>query len=154
MYERNRVMDQKKLSEQNRKAWWTNTAICLLVIIGFTLYRSMSGEPASMVELGREGMTLNSTAGETVSVVWDQIGEAEVRSDVEYGTCISGTDTAREKSGVWQNDEFGEYDLYINPKIKNCVVCRLDSGRYVVVNIESDKTTQSLYEQIVLMLEE
>ena len=146
-------MDEKQLSAQNRKAWWTNLAICLLVIVIFTVYRSMNGEPASMVELSREGMTLNSTAGETVSVVWDEIEESEVRSDVDYGTCISGTDTAREKSGVWQNDEFGEYDLYINPKIGSCIVCRLDSGRYVVVNIESEKTTQSLHEQIVLMQE-
>lgn len=138
-------------AEQHRKAMWTNMAFCLLLIVGFTLYRSFNGGPAAMVELSPDGMKLNSSAGVTTQVMWDQVAQAEIRSDVDYGTCVSGTDTGKEKSGVWQNDEFGEYDLYIDPKIDSCVACLLEDGRYVLVNVENAKTTKSLYEQILLV---
>ena len=140
--------------EQQRKRMLTNVAIWVIAIIAFTIIRGTNGSSENMVNLSQEGIALHSTSGVGAYMHWTDIDHMEMRENLDYGTLVDGTDARAEKSGVWQNDEFGEYDLYVNPKIKNCVVFYLTEGKTTVINVENAKTTESLFNAAAEMIQD
>ena len=144
-------MDNNALT-QAKKRMWMNLALSILIIVGFSIYRSQTGADRELVMLSQEGMTLTGEDGRSISFLWTDIQDAELRKELDYGECAAGTDNGKEKSGIWINEEFGEYDLYVNPKVSESVVITLSNSRKVVVNIENNKTTESLLEQLELVM--
>lgn len=141
--------EQKKME---RRKLWTNIAIWAAAIVVITVMRFRNGN-SSMIALSKEGMTLHSSAGTETVLVWDDIEGVELREDLSYGTVKNGTDNNKEKSGTWTNDEFGDYELYVDPAIGNCIVMSLKDGRKIVINFESEKTTEGLVDAVAEMLE-
>ncbi len=142
--------EQKMLE---RRKIWMNVAIWVAAIVIITVMRVRSGASKNMVVLSRDGMTLHSSSGTETALVWNDIARADLREDLFYGTVKNGTDDSKEKSGIWTNDEFGDYELYVNPSITNCLVMSMKDGRVIVINIESEKTTEDLLDAVREVLE-
>lgn len=131
--------------EKNSRMWasWIIWAVVILA-----LSRFMAGEQQVSVAVGTEGLSFKTESGYTSQLGWDDISALEVRADFAYGTLVEGTDTDKEKSGIWTNDALGEYELIAEAKISACIICSTRSGRVVAFNFESEESTRSLYEAI------
>ena len=124
-------------------SWVIWAAVILL------LSQMMGGESASLLSLKADGLVFESTSGLSSAVSWTEIRSVEVRQAADYGAVVQGTDNSKEKSGIWKNAEFGEYELFVNPGIKTCIVCFTNADQVIVFNFESADSTMSLYEVIV-----
>lgn len=117
------------------------------------LAKVMNGSSVTAVTVEDDGLSFAAESGYTSSLKWDEVKNVELRSEVDYGTLVDGSDTSKEKSGRWTNDEFGEYELFVSPKISTCIVCTLQSDRTIVLNYESEESTESFYQAILEKLE-
>lgn len=87
-------------------------------------------------------------SGYTMDVAYDEIESVELQKNFDYGIPVDGTDEKKEKSGIWKNAMFGEYQLCVNTAIDTCIILHMTSG-VLVMNYESEKSTESLYEAIL-----
>lgn len=120
--------------------------ICLLLVAVLTVLINPRS-PVSMEALDEE-LVVQGSSGGAVRITYSEIQYAELRESLDYGVVVRGEDGKRERSGIWKNEEFGEYQLCVDAKIKSCIVLHMKSG-IQVVNIESDQSTASLYDAIL-----
>lgn len=134
-------MIQKEKKENKRKIWLSWIVWIVVILI---LSRSMSGEQKVAVTVEADGLSFQTESGYTSELKWDDISAIELREELSYGTLVEGTDNSKEKSGIWNNKAFGEYELIANAKVASCIVCFTESGRILVFNYESEESTSSL----------
>lgn len=134
-------MIQKEKKENKRKIWLSWIVWIVVILI---LSRSMSGEQKVAVTVEADGLSFQTESGYTSELKWDDISAIELREELSYGTLVEGTDNSKEKSGIWNNAAFGEYELIANAKVASCIVCFTETGRILVFNYESEESTSSL----------
>lgn len=129
-----------------RVSVWKTLIIWMIVIAVLAMFM----KPRHMVstEAFDGYLTIQGNSGYTISIVYDEIQYIELRENLDYGTVVNGLDEKKEKSGIWENEEFGEYQLCVNAKIDTCIILYMEPG-IQVINFESDKSTESLYEAIL-----
>lgn len=122
-----------------------NFVVFVVIILVFSLFM----RPSQVVSFsfGEEAFTVTMDSGFTTTVAWDEIVSYEVRETLDLGTVQEGTDAGKEKSGTWENDEFGVYTLCADVSVKSYLILYLEDGIFVT-NFESAEGTQSLGEAI------
>lgn len=133
-----------------RKTWISWAAWLVIILI---LAKVMNSGSVTAVTVEENGLSFAAESGYTSSLKWDEVKSVEKRDVLDYGTLVEGSDTAKEKSGIWNNEEFGNYELFVSPKISGCIVCTLQSDQVIVLNYESEESTDSFYEAILEKLE-
>ncbi len=153
----NMYMDSDSIAEELKRSSAHHTRdilFCLLIIILVIVFKDALG-------IGR-GITIDSSeietqvgvidaAGNVHTVVYSDIRSITLRSDLKefkQGEMISGEETWNIRSGTFRNSEFGEYELHVMHRLHNFIVVETDEG-ILAFNLESDKTTKSLYEYIL-----
>lgn len=131
------------------RLFWKTIVIWIIVIAILSMvmqpHRTVSTE-------GFDGrLEVQSNSGYTIDIDYENVEKIELRENLDYGRMLDGTDQSKEKSGLWENEEFGEYRLCVNAKIDLCIALETPSGVFVV-NYESAKSTESLYEAILKQL--
>lgn len=97
----------------------------------------------------QEGRILvTGRSGYELPVVYEKVTVIEYRGEIDYGTMIDGADDGKEKSGRWENDEFGQYLLCVNAKVEPCIVLHTEE-QTMVINYESEQSTRALYDALV-----
>lgn len=82
------------------------------------------------------------------SVPYQNIGEVEIRSGVDYGSRQSGYAGGNMLSGNYKNDEFGIYKLAIHRSTGECIVVH-HSGGILVFNLDSSEETEQIYSDLL-----
>ncbi len=73
------------------------------------------------------------------------------RADLGLGKYISGIETEDIRFGVWENSEFGKYQLCINNNVERFIVIKTSSN-ISVFNFESIDATDSFYKALFELL--
>ena len=128
---------------------WKNLIVWLVVIA--VLATVMKPRQTTSIEAFDGYLTFQGGSGYVINIAYNEIQHVELRENVDYGTVVDGIDEKKEKSGTWKSDEFGEYQLCINTRIYCCIILYMETG-IKVVNFESDKSTKSLYEAIIVQI--
>lgn len=142
-------MNQGTKKEKNPA--WLSWGVWVVVIL--VLSQFMGNQSSVSVALAEESLTLTAASGYTAQLLWEDIASVELRDAFDCGTPVDGTDGDKEKSGVWQNDELGEYQLFFNTKLSSCIICLTKAGDPIVFNFESEESTESLYNAILEWLD-
>ena len=135
----------------DRKKFWISWAVWAVVIL--ILSRFMGSERVVGVTVESDGLSFETDSGYASQLKWDEIQSLELRESLSYGTLVEGVDGSREKSGIWNSEEFGEYELFSNAKLNRCIVCRRETGQVIAFNFESEESTKSLYDAIQARIE-
>lgn len=133
--------------KQERKRIWISWALWLAVIL--VLAQFMRREVVLTVTAQEEGLSFLTASGYAAVLEWEEIASVQLKESFPLGTLVEGTDNKKEKSGIWRNEECGEYELIMDAGVESCIVCTKHSGGVIVFNFESAASTQSLYEAIV-----
>ena len=139
--------------KRNKFFGWRDVIVCLLIVGFFLLTKNSLGvglgsyggmEP--VLEETRFGVT--DLDGTTHFFNYTDADSIELRDDLKHfdrGEMIDGQENRRVCSGTYRNSEFGEYQLHIQTKLNQYIVVRAPDG-VLVIALESDETTRSLYE--------
>ena len=93
-------------------------------------------------------LTIKEPWGSAFTVLYDDILSINLREVKDYGAYVKGMDTDNTCYGIWHNDEFGDYRLYIQKAIPLDLVITTASDT-IVLNLESEDVTRQLYDQIL-----
>ena len=75
---------------------------------------------------------------------YSDISSIELRDSVEYGTRTNGVSLLNYKLGIFSNNEFGKYKLFVNDSIKKVIIVKYDENT-VVYNAKDEATTIDTY---------
>lgn len=131
---------------EKRHSAWRSTIIWFVFIVALSFFMRPNQPVQTNASAG--AMDVIGASGYTISVSYDEVTGAELRETFDFGELIDGTDSKNEKSGLWENEEFGRYRLCVNAKIKPCIVLTVNE-EILVINFESAKSTRSLYNALI-----
>lgn len=95
-----------------------------------------------------ERLLVTGRSGYELPIVYQEVTRIEYREELDYGSLLDGVGDGKEKSGQWENDEFGQYLLCVNAKVKPCIVLHT-AEQTMVINFESQQSTRALYDALV-----
>ena len=89
----------------------------------------------------------------SMSVLYQEIDSAELTQLADPGEEVTDSfDNDILRTGIWENDTWGEYYIVADLDTSNCIVLHLIDGRTFVFSCKDDETTVSHYEQLCLHL--
>ncbi len=126
--------------------------IGFLVILFFLFARKAFGFVGMTISPVLEDTRFGVMAldGETHYFDFAEAESIELRRDLktfDKGEKLSGVENRTCCSGVYRNSEFGEYQLHVIKRWDCFIVVRTAEG-VLAFNIESDETTEQLYEYL------
>ena len=92
--------------------------------------------------------TIEASWWSDLTVEYDAITKVEYWEDGVPGTRANGVATAKLLSGLFQNEEFGNYTRYTYIGSKPCVVLDVD-GKILVINGIDEAATKTIYETLL-----
>ena len=131
-----------------KNSGWRDVILCALIIVLVVLAKDTFFSSAELTPvLGETEFGIVTPDGETHSFVYAELEAIEFREglkDFDRGEPLEGEEARRCWSGIYQNSEFGKYQLYAMSKLDSYIVVHTPDG-VIVFNMESDETTKTLY---------
>ena len=121
-------------------ALWITVFAVLSIFMKPVKSTSCVAQVGKLLMIGRSGYEL--------PIIYEKVTIIEYRGEISYGTLVDGVDDGKEKSGQWENDEFGQYLLCVNAKVKSGIVLHIEE-QTMIINYESEKSTRALYDALV-----
>lgn len=131
-----------------------NTLLIILILIGASVWYYFKGSNTTSIVIGEDGVTLSGPESEASFVPFDEVQGLEYLDAVpELGEKISGQESRSAVCGVYKNQQWGEYKVYLDAKVGSCILIRCDSG-VILFSFESDATTKEFCRSFTEYLDE
>lgn len=120
---------------------------CLLIIILASAFGLFKEDPMQ-VEISDEVFAIDFDGEEIVRFEKDEIESVELLGAFDKGEAVEPVTEDEYEAGIWENETFGKYVLYIAPSIEDyIVVCTADET--YVFNYSDEESTQSMYNALM-----
>lgn len=120
----------------------------IVVVVAFAIFSSVRGGTSTYLDFSDEKITVIAPENFSYVIGYEDIRNVELVDEIDPGTMLSGGETRKYQWGTWENQAYGEYTLCVSKRIDNALVFSLANGETLVVNYESDDTTQALLDLI------
>jgi hypothetical protein len=125
--------------------------ICFLVGIVIYLLVTKNNDGIS-VAVKDDYLSLSYSSGDSFDIGYKDILSVTETQDLVLGEYVSGTETKIYKFGVWENGEFGKYNLCIYAPVESYIVVKTSNDIFVF-NFESSDATDSFYKAFLELLQ-
>lgn len=144
--------EMRKAKEAQKRGMITFVLIMLVVLLvpAMSLFDDAGSNAFKWTE---EGLAITYPDNTTVTVRYDEVTGVELSEGIAYGTCVKGGTEKQYRYGTWNNEQFGDYQLFTDMDFYSCIIFYTEQG-VVVINFESDDTTAVLYESVHQVLTE
>lgn len=132
--------------EKKSTAIALSVGIVILVLVGILL---LTGD--FEVQFGESAFTINTQYWEDATVRYAEIEKIEYRDQDDPGSRTFGYGSLALLMGEFENHEFGSYTRYSYTKCDSCIVLTVD-GKILVINGESEESTQDIYDELMKRL--
>ncbi len=96
--------------------------LILIFLIVATVFAIVNSGDNTVLEVGESSLTINGAANTSYSIDYEDILSVELVYSPDYGTSIDGGKNQKYVYGIWNNESWGEYSMYVNSKIDVCIV--------------------------------
>ena len=127
-----------------------NALIALLIPVLILAYIFSGGSMGTSLDFGEDALTVSAEKYDW-AISYDQIISLELVENMNFGTLREGTEKRTLHYGSYENEQWGQYTLCIDPRIGSCIVIETKSG-YFVLNYENQESTQQLYTMFTELL--
>lgn len=126
--------------------------VFVILLFGLTVLFSMC-ESANLIKVnfGDEVLAIHSS-DYSMNIAYTDIASMELVESPVLGTPVDGKNNDALRSGVWQNDIWGEYHLCFDTDANHCIAVHLDDGRTFVFNRKDDQETKAIYDELLTYL--
>jgi len=124
--------------------------ICLLA--GVVIYFLAKDVEGISVTVDDDYLSLSYSASSSFDIQYVDILSVIETQDLNLGKFVSGTQTKNYWVGIWDDNEFGEYNLCIYANVKRYIVVKTSEGMYVL-NLESIDATDNFYQAFMEFLQ-
>lgn len=130
---------------------FSNIALFLIVIIVITVTTMCQSTTAIKVAFADDLMALSSM-DYSMNIPYADVQELELMEAPDLGKVSDGKNKPELRSGIWENEVWGEYHLCFNPNATNCIAVHLRDGRTFVFNCNTNEATAQTYEEFLAHL--
>ena len=130
-----------------------NIYILIFIFLAVTTVFALvySGD-STVLDVGESSLTINGAGNTSYTIAYEDIQSVELVYSPDYGTSIDGGKKQMYAYGIWNNESWGEYRLYVNTNIDVCIVIT-EIERVFVFNYINEQTTKDLYNSFLEYLE-
>jgi hypothetical protein len=107
---------------------------------------------STIIDMGESTLTINGAGSTSYAIDYKDIQSVELVYSPDYGTIIDGGKKQKYANGIWINESWGEYRLYVNPNTDVCIVIK-EIGGVFVFNYINERTTEDFYYSFLEYLE-
>ena len=137
---------QEEMKRSRRKGI-VDVILCVVIVIAVLLFRESTGTGQNKVAFAQNSITLHCTEEDSCVLDYDSFDSVEFYPDFtafDKGEMLRGIDTRASCSGVFRNEEFGEYYLCVTPKFNAYLVVH-QGDTVMVFNYESESSTKDAF---------
>lgn len=127
-----------------------NLIVIAAIFVGVSLYFIFRGSAATpyTISMANDAITVKGTDAYSYVLPMSDVASAEIVTIEDFGEFISGASNRTHMCGVYRNDQFGEYDIWIVKKVQSYIAVTDKDGHVLVINFESAKSTEELCKAI------
>jgi hypothetical protein len=130
-----------------------NIYILILIILAVaTVFAIVYSGDSTVLDVGESSLTINGAESTSYTIDYEDIQSVELVYSPDYGTSIDGGKKQMYVYGIWNNESWGEYSLYVNTNIDVCIVITEINGVFVF-NYINEQTTEDFYNSFLEYLE-
>jgi hypothetical protein len=126
--------------------------LILIFLIVATVFAIVYNGDSTVIEVGESSLTIKGAGSTSYTIDYEDIQSVELVYSPDFGTSIDGGKKQKYAYGIWNNESWGEYRLYVNTKIDVCLVITEIEGIYVF-NYINEQTTKDFYHSFLEYLE-
>ena len=133
----------------------TTKNIYILIFIfltAATVFAIVYSGDSPVLSMGDSSLTINGAGSTSYIIDYEDIQSVELVDSPDYGTSIDGGKKQMYAYGIWNNESWGEYRLYVNTNIDVCIVITEIEGVFVF-NYLNEQTTKDFYHSFLEYLE-
>ncbi len=139
----------KNLSAKNKTLLQILSFIVFILIITLVMRFINYGDVSGDMSFDGTGVQIEVPDGTVYAFSYSEILDISLETmPDDLGTCVSGDQARALYCGIWENETWGTYVVYLNPTLSSVIVMEVPD-QTIVVNLESDDTTESLYQAIL-----
>lgn len=124
-----------------KKAMIGISVISVITVVVIMAFAMNTGHADAYLE--EDALVIDATQMHR-TIEYDEISDAELRYDMDYGIRTGGIANKKILSGNFRNEEFGNYHLAVNKGVSACIAVFTD-GKTKVFNLHSDEETESFF---------
>jgi len=117
-----------------------------------TVFAIVYSSGSTVLDVGESSLTINGAGSTSYTIDYEDIQSVELVYSPDYGTSIDGGKKQMYAYGIWNNESWGEYSLYVNTNIDVCIVITEIEGVFVF-NYINEQTTKDFYNSFLEYLE-
>ena len=117
-----------------------------------TVFAIVYSSGSTVLDVGESSLTINGAGSTSYTIDYEDIQSVELVYSPDYGTSIYGGKKQKYVYGIWNNESWGEYSMYINTNIDVCIVITEIRGVFVF-NYLNEQTTEDFYNSFLEYLE-
>ena len=130
-----------------------NIYILILIFLGVaTVFAIVYSGDSTVLDVGESSLTINGAGSTSYTIDYEDIQSVELVYSPDYGTSIDGGKKQKYAYGIWNNESWGEYSLYVNTNIDVCIVITEIKGVFLF-NYINEQTTEDFYNSFLEYLE-
>lgn len=116
----------------------------IVVVVAFAIFSTVRGGTSTYLDFGDAALTVTGPENFSYVIDYDEISSIDLVDEFDPGTMISGGATRKYQWGIWENQAYGEFTLCVSKRIDNALIISLANGETLVINYESEDTTEAL----------
>jgi hypothetical protein len=117
-----------------------------------TVFAIVYSGDSTVLDVGEFSLAINGAGSTLYTIDYEDIQSVELVYSPDYGTSIDGGKKQMYAHGIWNNESWGEYSLYVNTNIDVCIVITEIKGVFVF-NYINEQTTEDFYSAFLEYLE-
>ena len=133
----------------------TTKKIYILIFIFLavaTVFALVYSGDSTLLDVGESSLTITGAGSTSYTIDYEDIQSVELVYSPDYGTSIDEGKKQMYAYGIWNNESWGEYRLYVNTNIDVCIVITEIEGVFVF-NYINEQTTKDFYNSFLEYLE-
>lgn len=144
-----RVAEREHVSQIKRSRLVTTLFVIAIFFFG-TLFalKGDTGNVTAQVDANGRMLGVLGTYGDASFIPLDEIDEFWLADALDVGTMVEGEERKNTASGLYRNEEFGEYTLHVYTDEAPYIVVRYGDGKTLVFNQGRERLTNGIYEDL------
>jgi hypothetical protein len=124
---------------------WRDVAFAVLLLGITVLFAFCSSENMMDVTFGEEAVDI-ATQKYTMNIPYEMVESIEIAPYSEEDEQVRGRSDMALRTGIWQNESWGEYYACLDLQTDTCILVHLNDGRIFVFSHKSDEKVASDFE--------
>lgn len=138
-------MDEKQ-SAFRRGQLVTIFVIAALFAIG--TFQTLTGAKGNVsAEMDQVHLGVSGTYGDAIFVELSTVTEVQLVDSLAFGTCLEGEETGNTVSGIYANEDLGQYTIHAYTDVPAYILVTYPEG-ILVFNCETDSRTEDFYDRL------